>query len=229
MQKSQTIQNKDAKQQNVNVEFGACDTFNFSQQLEMEDEDTIDVFQQQTGGLIWSTVCQRFPSQPNQDNTAAASLQLSSIAPTTLDSGVVISLLHMTAVKYYHSCSCYLSVFVYKPHPECSDFRSWLLRSYCGKCKGLPTLMRLSLRSQTDVIGDQVRINTPDLTDQMLLAWWVSSKFVVTVCCLRTGFWAVYPVLGIGWTDTYFLLSSGEENWFYTFLYSCGCVEKCSD
>lgn len=28
-------------------------TLSFSQQLEMEDEDTIDVFQQQTGGRIW--------------------------------------------------------------------------------------------------------------------------------------------------------------------------------
>lgn len=92
------MQNKDTKQQNVNVEFWPCDTLLFSQQLEMEDEDTIDVFQQQTGGLIWSTVCHRFPSQPNQDSTAAASLQLSSIVPATLDSGVVISLLHMTAV-----------------------------------------------------------------------------------------------------------------------------------
>lgn len=47
-------------------------TLSFSQQLEMEDEDTIDVFQQQTGGRIWPVSRLRVSPHNTTDKTQPA-------------------------------------------------------------------------------------------------------------------------------------------------------------
>lgn len=84
-------------------------TLSFSQQLEMEDEDTIDVFQQQTGGRIWPIGRLHVSPHNTTDTTQPAAFSSRSIIPVKPSAGVAISLLHITAVQYYS-----YSLFLYR-------------------------------------------------------------------------------------------------------------------
>lgn len=81
-------------------------TLSFSQQLEMEDEDTIDVFQQQTGGWIWPASRRRVsPSQHNRYDTTGCFFLLNYCSSKTQCRSC--HLLRITAVQYY-SCSLFV-------------------------------------------------------------------------------------------------------------------------